>query len=253
MNRCLIFTLTLNLIFTLSCTEGEGPTSQELVSTKKEEAKKLFESFYACYEIAKDTPPFQTDFIDYPAQDVIVNYPESNVYQIGFESFKDLSLPLLIELDGTRRREHADMAQLFKIDLSGYKEPHNYPLNEGYSYHSHDLDGETICKNAILHFLNTKYLLINRVQESLIPHVFNDNQYVQGYSIGDVLVFNLETIDLIGGFTFDVKSPESYSLKEGLDAGSNLKAELTMSVYNKIKSKFKKLTPCIPSNQGFEF
>ena len=228
-------------------------TSEELIDTRKAEAEKKFEQFYACYEIAKTSPEILVDKINWDVADAIVAYGESNVYQIGIESFKDLSQPLDIPLDGTRRREHADMAKIFNIDLSVHKQPHTYNIDFKYSYHSSGEPDDNVCANAIRHFLDSKYLLINRLRETMPPIIMSEDPYMPGYAIGDVLVFDLQKTKLIGGFKIGADSKDQYSLREGSDPGSNLMADVEMSVYDAIKNRFKELTPSLAETHGFEF
>ena len=108
--KIILITFTLFLLF--SCSES----AESLIVNHKEDAQTKFEQFYACYDLALETPPISHDEIKWQNEDVSTEYGNSNVYQIGIESFKDLSQPLDIEFDGTRRREHADMAKLFNID-----------------------------------------------------------------------------------------------------------------------------------------
>lgn len=244
-------TLLITPLFLLFSCESE-PDSQELINTRKGDAEKKFEQFYACYEIAKTALPIKNDRIDFEQMDVSLEYGESNVYQIGFESFKDLSKPLEIPLDGTRRREHADMAILFDIDLSEYSEPHDYPVKHDYSYNEIDTPGESVCAHAILHFLNTKYLLINRVYDFRSPIILPEKQFVPGYSKGDVLVFDVFQTKLLGGFKFDVSNADSYNLKEGHDAFNNIEASLSMRVYDQIKYKFKDMSLGTDAKPTFE-
>ncbi|MFT5821158.1 MAG: hypothetical protein ACI8ZM_002407 [Crocinitomix sp.] len=232
------------LIF--SCSE---PTSEELISENKVEAEKKFEQFYTCYEIAKTTPVIAIDVIDWERDDASVEYRESNVYQIGIESFKDLSEPLDIELDGTRRREHADMASLFDIDLSDKKEPHDYPIDEKYSWHNVESDYSA---EAIKHFLESKYLLINRLLENSRPYAIDAETYAAGYVRGDVLVFDLNATKLIGGFQIEAKSKDQMSLREYSDLSSNLMADLGLRAYAGIKERLAELTPSI-EDSSFEF
>ena len=226
-----------------------GPTSEELIADNQAEAEMKFDQFYACYEIAKTTPEIEKDGINWERNDASLELEESNVYQIGIESFKDLSEPLDIELDGTRRREHADMAQLFDIDLSDKKEAHEYPIDEKYS--PHDVESE-YSANAIKHFLNSKYLLINRLLENSRPYAIDAETFAAGYVRGDVLVFDLESTSLIGGFKIEAKSKDRMTLKEYSDLSSNLMADLGLRSYVGIKERFAELTPSI-EDSSFEF
>jgi hypothetical protein len=238
------FYILIGLMF--SC---GGPSSEDLIADNQAEAEKKFEQFYACYEIAQTSPKIENEGIKWDENDATVKHGESNVYQIGIESFKDLSEPLDIELDGTRRREHADMAKLFDIDLSDYKEAHEYSIDEKYSFQKVESDYSA---KAIQHFLNAKYLLINRLLENSQPHAIDAETYAAGYVKGDVLVFNLETAELIGGFLIEVKSKDQMSLKEYSDLSANLMADLGLRAYARIKERFAELTPTVESS-SFEF
>lgn len=240
--------ITLITISTLLLSCSENP--HDLLSENKENAEKKFEQFYACYEIAKTTAPLTENKINWEEEDAQVKYRESNVYQIGFESFKDLSQPLDIQHDGTRRREHADMAKLFNIDLSSHKQPHNYPVDEEYSYQNPDSEDPESCIAAIHHFLDTKYLLINRTFVVTEPVYDYGTEFIPGYVAGDVLVFDVEKGKLLGGFMFDATNHDSV---EGADDPmANLKADLDILVGADIKEEFLKLTPFL-GDVSFEF
>ncbi|NOQ74073.1 MAG: hypothetical protein GQ574_18850 [Crocinitomix sp.] len=241
-----LFTLFIFVALISAC---GGPTSEELIAENKTEAEEKFEQFYACYEIAKTTPDIQNDGINWERNDASVELEDANVYQIGIESFKDLSEPLDIELDGTRRREHADMAKFFEIDLSDKKEPHEYPIDAKYSWHKVESEYST---NAIKQFLDAKYLLINRLLENSRPYAIDAETYAAGYVRGDVLVFDLATTSLIGGFQIEAKSKDQMSLKEYSDLSSNLMADLGLRAYAGIKERFAELTPSI-EDSSFEF
>lgn len=236
-------------IFIALISACSGPTSAELISENKTQAEEKFDQFYACYEIAKSTPEIKNDAIDWERNDATVELEDANVYQIGIESFKDLSEPLDIELDGTRRREHADMAKLFDIDLSNKKEPHDYTIDEKYSWHKVESEYSA---NAIKKFLAAKYLLINRLLENSKPYAIDAETFAAGYVRGDVLVFDLETTKLIGGFQIEAKSQDQMTLKEYSDLSANLMADLGLRSYASIKERFAELTPAI-EDSSFEF
>ncbi|UKN02279.1 hypothetical protein K6119_01940 [Paracrocinitomix mangrovi] len=224
---------------------------QNLVDSRKEDAIKKFDQFYACYEIAKTTPPMHSDEIHYEEDDACMDYGDcQNCYQIGMESFKDLSEPLDIPFDGTRRREHADMAKLFGIDLSEHKEPHDYPVTENYSYQKIDNESGS-CTNAILQFLDTKYLLINRMKTIHEPSMAGASQFNSGLVEGDVLVFDVEKAKLLGGFTVSSQNDQNVQTSSGRDI-ENVRADLEMNVQGVIRDKFKKLTPSL-EGESFEF
>ncbi len=240
------FILLFSLCAIFSCGD---PDSATLIAENKEQAENKFDQFYACYEIAKTSPAIQNDGIKWERNDASTEYRESNVYQIGIESFKDLSEPLDIELDGTRRREHADMCKLFDIDLSSRVESHDYVVDETYSFQNAESDHSA---EAIQHFLDSKYLLINRLLENSRPYAIDSETYAAGYVRGDVLVFDVEKAELIGGFQIEVKSKDQMSLKEYSDLSANLMADLGMRAYAKIKERFAELTPSV-EDSSFEF
>jgi hypothetical protein len=239
------YTLFIFFCFIIGCS---GPTSEELIAENQTLAEQRFEQFYACYEISKTTPAITKDQINWEREDANIELGESNIYQVGIESFKDLSKPLDIELDGTRRREHADMAKLFNVDLSDHIEEHDYPIDEKYSYHKVESDYSA---KAIKHFLDSKYLLINRLLENSRPYEIDADTYAAGYVRGDVLVFDLEAGKLIGGFQIEAKSKDQMSLKQYSDLSSNLMADLGMKAYGKIKERLADLTPSI-ADSSFE-
>jgi hypothetical protein len=248
-----IFFQLLILAIITAC--NSQPNIDEHIEMNKEKAKAKFDSFYACYEIAKNTPPVSTDGIRYEQQDANAEYPNSNCYQISIHNFKDLANPLNIDFDGTRRREHADMARLFNIDLSEHFETHDFGIDDRYSFYENvpDEPEKTALFNAIEHFLNAKYLLINRITEVATPRLLDDETYLEGSAKGDVLVFDLSKIELIGGFKVDVASKDEYHFNENAEPMAELTASLDMSIYEFIKQRFKELTPSIPKQSGIDF
>ena len=207
---------------------------EDVLNNRREDAVSKFNQLYKCYE----------------TNDVSVEIGESNVYQVGFESFKDLSVPLNIPYDGTRRREHADMAMLFNIDLSSHIEPHDYNVNDKYVFNT--LEDEST-ENAVLHFLNSKYLVLNRVVEFIKPQYISGDEYDAGFVNGDVLVFDLEKAKLLGGFVLNVKSNSNINVGEDDDVNSELVASLNSKVYEEIKRKFKHLTPFLEVEYNYHF
>lgn len=226
-----------SLIYLASCTES----AQSLIDNNGDQAQTQFDHFYACYELAKTVPPITKDEINWKTNDANTEYGSMNVYQIGMESFKDLSRPLDVPLDGTRRREHADMAKLFHIDLSSHVEPHNYQDKENYGYH--EVESGESCRKAINHFLDTKYLLINRLLEHSEPVYVGNDTYNPGIIHGDVLVFAVESHALLGGFQVTITSDDQISLHENSDIHNNLMADLGLKAYRFIIEKFHELTP----------
>lgn len=241
-----ILVILLSVFYFTSCSES----AESLIENHNEEAQTKFNQFYACYEVALKTPPISHDEIKWKHNDANTEYGHSNVYQIGIESFKDLSQPLDIEFDGTRRREHADMARLFNIDLKAHVQEHDYPLDQDYGFHAPE-DGES-CRKAILHFLESKYLLINRLLDHSEPVLISTDTYQAGYIKGDVLVFDLESTKLLGGFTLLVESDKQMGLRESSDANANLMADLSMKAYRTIIEKFAALTPSV-TDISFDF
>ena len=235
----------LSLLF-MACSES----SESLISDNSDKANSQFDQFYKCFEIAQNTPVVSKDEITWEQDDANTTYGESNVYQIGFESFKDLALPLDVSFDGTRRREHADMAKLFNVDLSAYQLKHNYEVDPDYSYHKIE-SGES-CKKAIKNFLDTKYLLINRVYLKSEPKIVDGESYIMGHAEGDVLVFDVAAAKLLGGFVISVDSDDSILLKGSSDFKDNLDADLSSKVYRIIIEKFAGLTPSI-TDISFDF
>lgn len=219
------------------------PSIDSLIENNTDEAQKKFDQFYVCYEIAKTTPPIVNDKINWESDDANTKYGEQNVYQIGFESFKDLSKPLDISYDGTRRREHADMAKLFKIDLSKHVEEHNYEEDSKYQYQK--VESEESCRTAINQFLNSKYLLINRLNEHAEPKFIGLSTFEPGYIKGDVLVFDLQAGKLLGGFAVQIESSQQVTINEFSDENANLMAELESKAMNLIIEKFAELTPSL--------
>ncbi|MCG8574107.1 MAG: hypothetical protein MI810_04425 [Flavobacteriales bacterium] len=243
-NRILIlFTLPLLL---LSCSESV----ESLIAENGDKAKSQFDQFYKCYEIAKTAAPIIKDEIKWEKDDANTTYGESNVYQIGFESFKELGEPLDIPFDGTRRREHADMAKLFNIDLSSHNEAHDYAIDPDYSYNKVE-SGES-CANAIRHFLDAKYLLINRISVQSEPMVVGDESFVMGYVGGDVLVFDVTSAKLLGGFVVETESNDYIQVSETADIKANLDASLSHKTYRTTIEKFVDLTPSVEKGD-FEF
>lgn len=233
-------------LFLFSCSES----AEYLIEANGERAEALFERFYDCYDIAQNTPPIEHDGIAWEADDAITEYGESNVYQIGYESFNDLSVPLDIPFDGTRRREHADMAKLFQIDLSSHQQTHDYQMDPEYSYHKIE-SGES-CIKAIQHFLNTKYLLINRIEIKAEPVLVDDESFMMGYVAGDVLVFDVEKTKLLGGFKVETESNDYIQVPETSDVKANLDASLDHKTYRTTVERFTELTPAI-TDFIFEF
>lgn len=236
----IVLPLFITLVFT-NCTTT--PTPKELIKENKTQAEQQFERFYACYDIAKTAPAIENDNINWETNDVKVKYRESNVYQIGIESFKDLTQPLDVPFDGTRRREHADMAQLFEIDLSDHKQPHDYAVDYKYSYH--EVEDEDVCAAAIQHFLAVKYLLINRIQLVERAGLIDEKTYTSGLVTGDVLVFDVEKTKLLGGFTIRAENKNNMQIGEYSDINSNLDADLGSRAYGLTVEKFAALTPTI--------
>ena len=223
---------------------------EDVLNNRREDAVSKFNQLYKCYELAKTIAPLTDDEINWETKDAIVESGESNVYQVGFESFKDLSVPLNIPYDGTRRREHADMAMLFNIDLSSHIEPHDYNVNDKYSFNT--LEDE-FTENAVLHFLNSKYLVLNRVVEFIKPQYISGDEYDAGFVNGDVLIFDLEKVKLLGGFVLHVKSNSNINVGEDDDVNSELVASLKSKVYEEIKRKFKNLTPFLEVKHNYHF
>lgn len=246
MMRFKIFSVFLLSLLVMACSES----AESLISNNKEKANSQFDRFYKCFEIAQATPVMSNDQINWEQDDANTKYREANVYQIGFESFKDLALPLDVPFDGTRRREHADMAKLFNVDLSTYQLKHNYEVDADYSYHKIE-SGES-CINAIKHFLDVKYLLINRVYLKSEPKIVDGESYIMGHAEGDVLVFDVVNAKLLGGFAVSVHNDASISLKKSADIKANLNADLSSKVYNVIKQKLTELTPSI-TTMSFNF
>ena len=223
---------------------------EDVLNNRREDAVSKFNQLYKCYELAKTIAPLTDDEINWETNDVSVEHGESNVYQVGFESFKDLSVPLNIPYDGTRRREHADMAMLFNIDLSSYIEPHDYRVDDNYSFNT--LEGKST-ENAVFHFLNSKYLVLNRVVEFRKPLYISGDEYDSGFVNGDVLVFDIEKSKLLGGFVLNIKSNTEINVGEGDDVNSELVASLTSKVREEIKQKFKDLTPFLQVKYTYNF
>ncbi len=222
-----------------SCSENVA----DMLVERKADAEKKFKQFYACYAIAKETPPLQMDQINWEMDDATIAYEESNVYQISMENFKDLSKPLNIPYDGTRRKEHADIAKLFNIDLSSYRQNHSYKVNERYKFHKPESE---FVLPAIKHFLNTKYLIINRTHNVTEPKQIDNKTFSSGYINGDALIFDVEKGKLLGGITFTVQSDEFIKLmSKDSDVGANLRADIELNIRNQIQHKFANLTPSI--------
>ena len=236
MNRILSF-LLLTVIFT-SCT----PSAEDLIEDRHDDAQTQFDQFYKCYDIALETPPLKKDEIRYKdVNEVKVEYGESNVYQIGIEAFKELQTPLEIPFDGTRRREHADMAKLFNIDLSDYNKAHQHPVWEDYSFH--EVESGESCRKAILHFLDTKFLMINRIDTVRPPKLATGSTYIPGYAAGDVLVFDVSVAKLLGGYTIEVQGSDGQQEFGSDEILGNVNANFEMKISRIIKDKFKELTP----------
>jgi hypothetical protein len=81
------------------------PQCLRILKIHKKDAEFKFEKFYACYDIALRKPEIKEDKIDWiPGVEPTPVSENSNCHQIGIESFKDLSAPLDVRFDGTRRR-----------------------------------------------------------------------------------------------------------------------------------------------------
>lgn len=223
---------------------------EDVLNNRREDGVSKFNQLYKCYGLAKTIAPLTDDEINWETNDVSVEHGESNVYQVGFESFKDLSVPLNIPYDGTRRREHADMAVLFNIDLSSHIEPHDYRVDDNYSFNTLE-DKST--ENAVIHFLNSKYLVLNRVVEFRKPQYISGDEYDAGFVNGDVLVFDLEKAKPLGGFVLNVKSSSNINVGEDDDVNSELVASLNSKVYEEVKRKFKNLTPFLEVEYNYHF
>jgi hypothetical protein len=249
MNKFLIF----SFLFLVACGDS-GPSALALLKIHKKDAELKFEKFYACYDIALITPKIQEDKIDWiPGVDPTAVLENNNCYQIGIESFKDLSEPLDVPFDGTRRREHVDMAQLFEIDLSDHKQAHSYNLDWKYSYNNATELPDIACKFAIKHFIDSRYLLINRVVDKKSAGLNSETTYSEGFAKGDVLVFDIEAEKLIGGFKVDARSDNQISMGEYDDVYSNLNADLDMNIYDMIKRRFKEMSPVMSKVEGITF
>lgn len=231
-----------------------GPSALELLSTHKKDAELKFEKFYACYDIALTTPKILEDNIEWiPNIEPTAVYENNNCYQIGIESFKDLAEPLDVPFDGTRRREHVDMAKLFEIDLSNHKQPHSYNLDWKYSYNNASEMPDNSCKAVIRHFIDSLYLLINRIVDTLSAFIQTETTYSEGSAKGDVLVFDIEAKKLIGGFKVDVTSDDHISMGEYDNVSANLDADLGMNIYEMIKQRFRELSPTMNKTEGIDF
>lgn len=235
-------------IFMICCGTNEVENPKELLKTRKADAEIKFNQFYACYEIAKETPPVTEDHIDWESQDATGKYGKSNVYQISFPNFKDLSRPLDIPFDGTRRKEHADMAKLFAIDLSDHQEPHEYSDQQKYSWC--DPEGKSTVE-AIQHFLRSKYLVINRPGISSGPTINGELSFEEGKAKGDVLVFDVIQGKLLGGYQYSAISSDQVKSSSEWNAQSNLDADLSLKIQGKILDTFKELTPSAKGTTGF--
>ncbi len=226
-------------LFLFSCSENV----EDIIVKRKDDAKKKFEQFYACYAIAKKVAPITKDEINWETNDANTDYKKSNVYQISLENFKDLSRPLQIPYSGTRRKEHADIAKLFDVDLKSYKQDHQYEDDKKYKYH--DLQSEFVIP-AIQHFLNSKYLIINRTHTIIEPKQIDNKSFSSGYVNGDALIFDLEKKKLLGGIMFEVQNDEIIKLiSKYSDIDANLRADIGLNIIEKIKQKLTLLTPSI--------
>jgi hypothetical protein len=141
------------------------------------------------------------------------------------------------------------MAKLFQIDLSDRKEQHDYQIDQSYGFQK--VDGSS-CQRAINHFLDSKYLLINRILENSPPYQIDSETYEAGYVRGDVLVFDITTSKLLGGFQIEAKSKDQMTLKEYSDVSANLMADIGLRAYATIKERFAELTPNV-EDSAFEF
>lgn len=237
----MLFSLLASVLVLVSC---GGETAESLIANRKDDVKKKFDQFYACYEIAKNTPPVTENKIEWETEDANLEYRTQNVTHIGMESFKDLSQPLDIPYDGMRRREHADMANLFSVDLSAHKEPHQYEIDPKYSYH-HVESGDA-CKYAILHFLDTKYLVITKIHDIYQAMATGAETFNKGLVTGEALVFDVEKTKLLGGYTFEAKSDDIVNLGSGGgDVDANIKADLEANIQEAISNGFSALTPWV--------
>lgn len=233
MKKVIIAFIGLSLI---ACSES----AQDLIDTRKADAEKKFEQFYACYEMAKELPPISEDKVNWEEEDLNPEYRESNVHHISMPSFADLSLPLDVPFDGMRRRESADIAKLFNIDLSAHKEPHSFEADPKYSYHS--LETES-CVEAIKHFLNTKYLLISRNYTEHGAVATGMDSFQGGYVFGEVLVFDCIQGKYLGGYRFDAKSQNSVNIGSSGDVDANIRADLESNVQLAIEWGLKEQAP----------
>lgn len=245
MKTRIIFILLLPFTF-VACSES----AEDLIADNGDKAQTQFDQFYKCYEIAKTEPAVSKDEINWEEEDANVDYGSSNVYQIGIESFNDLALPLDVPFDGTRRREHADMAKLFGIDLSAHQQPHEYEVDPKYSYHKIE-SGES-CTKAIRHFLDAKYLLINRIAVQAEPVQVNEESFLMGYVAGDVLVFDIPNAKLLGGFVVEAESNDYIQIPETSDLKANLDASLSQKAYRTTIEKFADLTSSV-TDISFDF
>ena len=221
----------------IACSES----AQDLIDTRKADAEEKFEQFYACYEMAKELPPISEDKVNWEEEDINPKYRESNAHHISMPSFADLSQPLEIPFDGMRRRESADMANLFNIDLSDHKEPHSFEVDPKYSYHKPE-SGES-CVEAINHFLNTKYLLISRNYTEQGAIATGMDSFQGGYVFGEVLVFDCIQGKYLGGYRFDAKSQNSVSVGSSGDVDANIRADLESNVRGAIEWGLKEHAP----------
>lgn len=243
----LVFSVVLS-----SCSEPEK-NAHELLNSGQEKAQKQFDQFYKCYEIAKNKSLVTENSIKWEAEDMRTDYPNSNVYMISFQSFKDLSEPLNLMFDGMRRKNHADMAKLFNLDLSGHVEKHDYGTVSNYSYH--DVESGESCYNAVNHFLGAKYLVISRVNKVVKPFPIDTEFYSPGSVTGDALVFDVMKAELIGGYVIDVTSTGQISVPENQSHKiyDNLEAKLEMGVQEDIFRDLMKLAPFVTKEKTGSF
>ena len=196
----------------------------------------------ALYELASAAPPVDPASTQALAslKDLSAKYLDSNALIIHLEELQNPTLRREIPVRLNHRSPTVDLAA--KLNLT--KPEPDARLDASYAL---GLDSEDAQKSVFQRMGTLKYVLVVRTRGQHDAQVAGGNTFIGGAWEGEVLVFELASKHLLGGFALAGDNHGTVQTRDGRDT-QNLAADLTLATRGNLNARLRQVLPAVGAN-----
>ena len=169
--------------------------------------------------------------------DLVLKYKMANALLIHLEDLENPTVRRALPIRADKRSPSVDVATVLHLVKTGATEPLDAKYEPNIGPDSFEWK----------HMAETRYVLVVRTVAVKDPVLGGAKKFEPGLWLGELLVFELRSQKLLGGFTLTARNSPRVESRTG-DVLRNLKSDLTMAVWGNVTAGLRKHFPSVGPN-----